>query len=537
MSSTLPDQSPAASPPEPLEPQAASPAEAMPDPPLEAAADLAPAPVQPVRAMPWQSSGRNIWTISSSAWPVLVLSGLVVLLLTLTWLLPQLPGQLDSEAGAAERWLATAAATAGAMGGVLRSLGLFQIMQSTLLQILLGLLIFVLLMQLARLTHAAWTLRQAPRVLDQSGGVNGEPLPIAAASTLLRWRSAHPASPLALTNELHRLLDARLRHVERRTVRVAATHVAASLPTVGIPAASEGGDSPTLEDRLLAVCGTNAAMLRPLLVLGMLAATLLVWISATFGWVYTADHLAPGERMVDAVHDLNFEYRIDESAPGILQPQLIVGVAGETATMPVEQTMQQDVGNAVVRAQPGAPGLLVQTVNGQLLLARPGQVTPVSAIGFGFPSAGSEETLLLPQQAAGLRLVRTEQGAPGPAEDGFLVEVFQSGSEQAVLRTLITAAEIVTIPTATGEVVLAVTPLPNLSIQVQRSPLPWLLWVALALCGAGLLGFRQQPGFVLAQIGPWPLERAVVTVQSDLPGEMDSIRRWYSESTQGGVQE
>ena len=90
MSSTLPDQSPAASPPEPLEPQAASPAEAMPDPPLEAAADLAPAPVQPVRAMPWQSSGRNIWTISSSAWPVLVLSGLVVLLLTLTWLLPQL---------------------------------------------------------------------------------------------------------------------------------------------------------------------------------------------------------------------------------------------------------------------------------------------------------------------------------------------------------------------------------------------------------------------------------------------------------------
>ena len=183
------------------------------------------------------------------------------------------------------------------------------------------------------------------------------------------------------------------------------------------------------------------------------------------------------------------------------------------------------------------PGLLVQTVNGELLLARPGQVTPVSSIGLGIPSVGSEETLLLPQQAVGLRLVRVEAGAPGPAGDGFLVEVFQSGSEQAVLRTEITGSEIVTIPTFSGPVVLAMTPLPNLALQARHSPGQWLLWVALALAALGLPGFWQRPGFVLAQIGPWPPERAVVTVQSDLPAEMDSLKRWYSESTEGGAKE
>jgi len=478
----------------------------------------------------WQTAASAVWAAVTSPWVALALSALVALLLALTWLLPQLPGQLDSEAGAADRWLAAAAAGTGALGGLLRSLGLFQIMQSTLLQLLLGLLIFVLLVQLARLALGAYALRQVPNVLDHSGGVNGEPLSVGAGGALLRWRRAHPSPPLALAGELQRLLDARLRHVERRTVRVAHS------PTAEADAA-EGGDPLTLEERLLAVRGMTAALLRPLLALGMLAAALLIWTDATFGWEYTAEHLAPGERMADAIHNVRFEYRIEEPAAGILQPQLVASVGNETAFIPVTQEMQERVGNATVRAQPGAPGLIVQTVNSELLLARPGQATPVSSIGLGFPSAGSEETLLLPQQAAGLRIVRVEKGAPGPQDDSFLVEVFQSGSEQAVLRTEITGSEIVSIPTYAGTVVLAMTPLPNLSIQVRHSPGQWLLWAALVLAALGLPGFWQQPGFVLAQVGPWPPERAVVTVQSDLPREMESLKRWYSESTEGGVKE
>lgn len=503
--------------------------------PPEGEVESSAAPEPPVPNMadsPWESAARSVWHVAASPWPALALSGLLALLLALTLFLPQLPGQLDSEAGAADRWLTATAATFGGLGALLRGLGLFQIMQSTLLQLLLGLLVFTLLVQLARLGLAAYMLRQVSAVLDHSGGVNGEPLPLpiwSGTGGLLRWRRAHPAQPLPLANELQRLLDARLRRVERRTARVT--------PSSLEERPAEGGDHFTLEERLLAVRGQTAALLRPLLTLGMLAAALLIWINAAFGWEYTAEHLAPGERMADAIHDLRFEYRIEQPAAGVLQPQLIANVGSESAVIPVQQVMQERVGGVTVRGQPDAPGLLVQTVSGQLLLARPGQLTPVASIGLGFPSAGSEETLLLPQQAVGLRLVRVETGAAGPAGDSFLVEVFQGGSEQAVLRREISGSEIVTIPTPSGAVALAMTPLPNLALQVRHSPGQWLLWLALGLAALGLPGFWQRPGFVLAQIGPWPPERAVLTVQSDLAGEMDSLKRWYSESTQGGVKE
>jgi hypothetical protein len=265
----------------------------------------------------------------------------------------------------------------------------------------------------------------------------------------------------------------------------------------------------------------------------MLVALALIWINAVRGWEFTAFQLAPGERTADPIHDLRFEYRIEQPSTGTLQPQIIATVGDDTLVIPVTQQMEEQVGNAVVRAQPGAPGLLIQTVDGSPLLARPGQATPISTIGLGFPSVGSEETILLLQQAVGLRIVRLEQGRPGPLEDAFLVEVFHGGNEQAVSRVTVDASDIVTIPTPAGSVTLAVTPLPTLTIAVRHGPGYWLFWPALALVVLGALGFWQQAGFVLAQIGPWPPERAVVTLQSDLPTEMASLRRWYSEQVEG----
>jgi hypothetical protein len=484
-------------------------------------------PARTSGAQLWQHAVRGLWRAAASPWLVLMLSTLLVLLLALTWVLPQVPGQLSSEAGAAERWLTAAAATRGGLGILLRSLGLFQIMHSPLLQLLLALLLFTLLVQLARLLWTAYVLRKAPAVLDVTSGINGEPLPITAAGTLLRWRLSHPAQPLALAGELQRLLDARLRHVDRRTARVAA--VALPPGEENDQALLEPTDAITLEERLLALRGLNGVLLRPLLILGMLLALALIWINALFGWEFTAQQLVPGERTADAVHDLRFEYHLEQPSPGFLQPSLIATVGNDTVSIPVTQEMQEQVGNAIVRAQPGTPGLLVRTVDDALLLARPGQAVPVSAIGLGFPSVGSEETLLLPQQAVGLRIVRMEQGERGPVEDGFLIEVYQGGNERPVARTTVDRSEIVSIPIFSGEVLLAVTPLPNLSIQVRHSPGYWLLWPALALLMLGALGFVQQSGFVLAQIGPWPPERSVITLQSDLPGEMASLHRWYSE--------
>jgi hypothetical protein len=490
---------------------------------------------------------------------------LLVLLLALTWVLPQMPGQLASEAGAADRWLAATTAAYGALGAFFRSLGLFQIMHSPLLQLLLALLMFALLVQLARLARGAYALRKIPAVLDLAGGVNGEPLPVLSSGELLRWRLAHPSAPLTVTGELHRLLDARLRHIDRRTVRVSPavlTHSApdktGTKPDAGHESRHEhrldvrhearpepkpelraearsdlrdGGDgaTSTLEERLLALRGLNASLLRPLLPLGMLCALALIWINAAFGWEFTAFQLAPGERTADPIHDVRFEYHLVQPEPDLLQPSLIATIGDSAVGIPVTQEMTEQVGNAVVRAEPGAPGLLVQTIDNALLLARFGQAAPVAAIGLAFPNLGSEETLLLPQHAVGLRIVRLEGGAPGPAGDGFLVEVFQGGNERPVARITVDHSEVVSIPTFTGDVPLAMTPLPALNIQVQHAPGFWLLWPALALLALGALGFARRPGFILAQIGPWPPERAVVTLQSDLPGEMASLRRWYDE--------
>jgi hypothetical protein len=465
----------------------------------------------------------------------MVLSALLVLLLTLTWVLPQIPGQLNSEAGAAERWLTTTAASYGALGNFYRNLGLFQIMHSPLLQILLGLLTFSLLVQFARLAWGAYVLRKTPPLLGLAGGVNGEPLPVTTAGDLLRWRLAHAAQPLAVAGELQRLLDARLRHIERRTVRVAP----AVLPHPGADTGATGETGEhhaaiTLEERILALRGLNASLLRPLLPLGMLCALALIWINAAFGWEFSALQLAPGERTADALHDLRFEYHLVEPTPGTLQPSLVATIGAETDSIPVTQEMHDEVDGVTVRAQPGAPGLLVRTVDDALLLARFGQAAPVGAIGLSFPNIGSEETLLLPQHAVGLRIVRLEEGTPGPAEDGFLVEVFQGGNEQPVARITVDSSAVVPIPTFTGEVPLSFTPLPALNIQVRHGPGLWLLWPALVLLAVGALGFLRRPGFVLAQIGPWPPERSVVTLQSDLPEEMASLRRWYDAAPPGG---
>jgi len=496
---------------------------------------------QPAQQPAWPVVLRGIWQVLTSPWLALVLSVVLVLLAAVAFVLPQMPGQLNNEASAAERWLTDTSDALGSLGLLPRALGLFNVLHSPLLLVVVALLAFVLLVRLARLISAAYRLRRVAEVLDQTGTTNGEPLPVAAADALLRWRRAVAAPALTLTNELQRLLEARLGHVDRRTVRVAVAPAAQAVqpgPTSepGTPAASpkEGSrrdssqDDISLEERLLALRGLPAVYLRPLLVAGMLCAVVLIWLNIVFGWEFTPTLLVPGERTTDAVHNVRLEYRLDQPAPATIAPVLQATVGGESIALPVQSEMQSRLGGVDVKAQPGAPALVVRTVDGSPLLARPGQANPVAAIGLGFPSAGSEETLLMPTEAIGLRIVRIEQGMPGPVGDSFLVEVFQGGSEEAIMRVTIGGSEIVTIPTKQGALALALVPLPSLAIQVRQTPGTWLLWLSIALGAVGALGFWQQTGFVLAQVGAWPEDRTVITVQTDLPGEMASLRRWYA---------
>jgi hypothetical protein len=203
----------------------------------------------------------------------------------------------------------------------------------------------------------------------------------------------------------------------------------------------------------------------------------------------------------------------------MMAPALRVEMNEQVTTVPFGGPLRANIDGANVDLEPGPPGLVVQTADGTTLLARPGQTTTSAQIGLGFPRAGSEETLLLPQQGIGLRIVRTGPGISGADERAtFLVEVYRGNSEAPVRRFTVdrSRAEIVggDAPEENG-VVLAFVPLATLDARVGRAPEAWLFWLALALTLIGLLGYRRQPGFALVQVGPWPDQRAVVNVQTD----------------------
>jgi hypothetical protein len=482
----------------------------------------------------WPQVVGILWAWINSPWPLAVLSLLLVGLIALALVVPQLPVQLRSEPSAAERWYVNTAAPLGGTGALLRNLGFYNILQSPVLIAILALLCFVLIVQTVRLLLAAHRLRRIAAVFGMTGTTNGEPVPVLTAGLLLRWRRSYAAAPLTLTSELQRLLDARLRNVDRRTVRVAAPPLPPS--TDANPPGEHVPETTILEERLLAVRGMQGALLRPLLLVGMLSALGFIWLNVAVGWEFAAPALVPGERAADAVHNVRMEYRLTQPSPNILSPVLQTNVGSQSSLLPLGESMQTQMGSVDVQAQPGIPSLVVRTLNDAPLLARPGQVNTVSSIGLGFPSAGSEETLVLPHQAIGLRIVRLEQGEPGSNEDGFLVEIYEAGSENAVTRVIINGSQNVTLPavdTSTGQaVVLALVPLPGIFAQVREMPSVWLVWLAAGLLALGALGFWLRPGFVLAQVGPWPEERAVLTVQSDLPEEMASLRRWYTEQQQ-----
>lgn len=470
-----------------------------------------------------------IWLALGSPWLLLGLAGWLALLLLVSIWLPQMPDYLREEGSAASRWLLAASTPYGVLGTVARGLGLFDVLHGPLFQAPLAALIFVLLVQIIQQITAAQALRRLPALLA-APGVDGEPLPLRTPYRLLRWRGAVTEPALALAGQCQILLEARFGRVERRTLRVAPAPV-----TVEGEDGAEGSDSrsPVLEERLLATRGQQAVLLRPLLLAGMLCAALYLWTASTLAWHFEAPFLIPGAPAVDSVHGLTMQYELARPVDGVLTPRLRVALGDESTPVTVAPRMAAQLAGVDVVARAVAPALEVRTLADSADLARPGQAATVSALGLGFPTDGSEETVLLPRIGAGLRIVRDGQNTPAVDDDVFLVEVYSSASEQPLRRFTVTASQIETIRVrGPGDpaLTLAFVPLPALAVEARSTPGQWLLVVALVLAVIGLFGYLQQPGFVLVQFGPWPAQRTVMTMQSDLPGEFTSLRRWREES-------
>ena len=140
--------------------------------------------------------------------------------------------------------------------------------------------------------------------------------------------------PLNLASQVQQLMEARFGRAERRTVRVNAARVCGWRGCAGDVPDGRGepptsSDSPVLEERLLGVRGLQAVLLRPVLLVGLWLALLLIWLNIVWGWDYTPPLLIPGERTAEIVQGVQIEYLLDEPTRGLIAPALRVRV-GET---------------------------------------------------------------------------------------------------------------------------------------------------------------------------------------------------------------
>jgi hypothetical protein len=239
---------------------------------------------------------------------------------------------------------------------------------------------------------------------------------------------------------------------------------------------------------------------------------------------------------VDSVHDLSLQYELARPVDGVLTPRLRIALGDDSVAAVVASRVEAQVAGVEVVAQAVAPALEVRSLAEGADLARPGQAAAVSALGLGFPADGSEETVLLPGIGAGLRIVRNGQNTPAVDDDVFTVEVYSGASEQPLRRFTVSSSQIETIRVrGPGDpaLTLAFVPLPALAVSARAAPGQWLMIVALILTAAGLVGYLQRPGFVLLQVGPWPEQRTVMTVQSDLPSEFSLLRSFVEGIEEG----
>jgi hypothetical protein len=351
----------------------------------------------------------------------------------------------------------------------------------------------------------------------------GQPLPANPVQPLHRLRilSAQPTEYTVET--IHASLAGRFDRVEIRTAPLAprpegSRHqppITAHQP----PATSEAADdtATATEVRLLATRHRLGVMLRPALMLGLLLTLVVVWLVVTQGWEVTAPILAPGNEYRFNSQQLQMQYTVTLESKAV-HPVLSIRLGQLERSLVVTDTML-NLGGVVFRLQPNAPGLHIASLDGASALARAGQTETSPGIGLIFPSPGSEEAIILPEQSVGLRIVRIAD----TASPTFMVEVYDGDRAQPTQRVEIEATQIADIQVNEQGFVLRVLPVPGVVVSAQYLPALWLLWPALILVLVGSVGYWRRPAFVLVQVAPWAAGRTVMVAQSDRRQELEQI--------------
>jgi hypothetical protein len=443
-----------------------------------------------------------LWYWLRRPWLTVVAILIGVLLALAAWLLPQLPGQLADEQAAAATWLLNTSAGYGIWGNAFLGLGLFHVLHSPLLYLLLALLVPTLAAQLADQLGA---LRQQRSVysfdLKTPGEKPGAPIPVSAARGLFRWRGISAADSQLLADTMERKLQSGFAVVEHATAEITQT----PLPATGV----EDDAASTRESRFKARRHLYLNYLRPLLMLGLLVSVAGAWTSLAFGWQVTAPPLAPGATFRSANRNLLLHYSVPLT--NTLDAALEATLQGATLQLAIDQAGQARLGAATLQVRPAYPGIWIATADGGEHLALPGESKTRPQVGLVLADPASEESLLLPNYGAGLRIVQRA------GSDNFVLELYRSDAEEPVYRAELTARGQLAIPFPTDNLELVITALPGLQVDVRHLPGLWLVPLGILLALIGAAAFLRSSAFAIVQVAPWANGHSVVTLQSDHP--------------------
>lgn len=481
---------------------------------------------------------------------------IIFLLLLCAIFIRQMPGTIADDPAAASRWLLTVSEEYGPLGGILRTLGLFDVLHNPLLQLLLAAITLVLLIHLANLLATLWRFQQVEHYLTTAGNAVGTPAPLPDSQPLYRWRQALNGEPEALAAQLTPVLKPYFEELLPALVHITPASSLQPSEAAPTPDANDEVAPPTtvVERRLLARRHQQRwVWLRPLLLVGLLLALINIWLILVVGWEVTSPLLAPGDQYRATTQRVALSYAVLEN-DGMLTPSLavemnIVEMDDATNHVPLGESRRLAVGQITLQAAPGPPALWLRSNDATVTLSQPGQSQNTAELGLIFPSLGREESVVVGGQV-GLRIVRVavlpaglKLDEPGAAsadtlsqtnnsmvspidtvpQEQFLLEIIQSEAEP--VQTLVINRPVVAKIQVGGKVrELTIVPFASMTAAVRYQPAIWLLWIALVLVVVGLVGFAYQPAFLLIQLAPWPTGRSVIVAQSDKAEEIERLR-------------
>jgi hypothetical protein len=273
---------------------------------------------------------------------------------------------------------------------------------------------------------------------------------------------------------------------------------------------------PATETRLLAQRRPYLQTIRPLLMIGLLVCVAGAWIALAFGWHITAPPLAPGAIFRSANRDLVLHYAVPLTATQ--SAALEAALQGTRLTLPIDQAGQERIGPATIRLRPSFPAVWITTADGSEQITLPGEDKLADHIGLVFANPGSEESVLVPEQRAGLRIVQ-RAGSPG-----FVLELYRSDTVQPVYRAELTPGGALTIPFAGSSSELRISALPGLQVDVRHLPGLWLVPLGIVLALVGTSAYWRSSGFIVVQIAPWHEDQSVVVLQTDHPETIATLQ-------------